>query len=393
VTPSGFVAGTLPYMSPEQADGVREDPRIDLYALGAVLYRMLTGRTYLDFDERETPGAHADNVLRIRNAQPDPPSDHNPRIPAWIDTVVLMALSKSPEQRYDSAAAMRAALQAQSAAAPAPPPGQTVAVPAPPLKSAPQRQHPAERAAWFWPAVGAAGVLLVSIAVALVLLFSGGTPPTDTPALEPTWTATQELAATSTLALPTATPRPTDTPLPPPTVAESLPATDVSPAPWLDLLQVGVQIHEVYKRAGSEGFQTRTITKMEPGRIVTVRQRGTEYEMMVSELDSTHYEDSGDNSGSSPWLPKGVFDALVSGAQIEFKNLPSDRGVILGPAQKTTYIVEIDGEQVELEAFEAYSSQNDLYLFLNDPDNPYVLRFKAGAYAYQREVRSFKTPQ
>jgi serine/threonine-protein kinase len=54
-TASGFVAGTLPYMSPEQADGVRDDPRADLYALGAVLYRTLTGRTYLEFDPRDTP--------------------------------------------------------------------------------------------------------------------------------------------------------------------------------------------------------------------------------------------------------------------------------------------------------------------------------------------------
>ena len=38
-TPAGFVAGTLPYMSPEQTDGVRDDPRVDIYALGAVLYR------------------------------------------------------------------------------------------------------------------------------------------------------------------------------------------------------------------------------------------------------------------------------------------------------------------------------------------------------------------
>ena len=44
LTPAGFVAGTLPYMSPDQAEGVRDDPRVDVYAVGAVLYRMLTGQ-------------------------------------------------------------------------------------------------------------------------------------------------------------------------------------------------------------------------------------------------------------------------------------------------------------------------------------------------------------
>ena len=130
MTPAGFVAGTLPYMSPEQADGVREDPRVDVYALGAVLYRMLTGRTYLDFDERETPGAQADNVLRIRNAEPDPPSAHNRRIPAWLDKVVLKALSKLPEERYGSAAGMQVALEGREGASPIPAPVEAAPGPA-----------------------------------------------------------------------------------------------------------------------------------------------------------------------------------------------------------------------------------------------------------------------
>jgi hypothetical protein len=109
-TPAGFVAGTLPYMSPEQADGVRDDPRIDVYAVGAVLYRMLTGRPYLEFDQRETPGAQADNVYRIRNQDPQPPSAHVPGSPVWVDGVVLRALAKQSAKRYASAEAMRAAL-------------------------------------------------------------------------------------------------------------------------------------------------------------------------------------------------------------------------------------------------------------------------------------------
>ncbi len=110
LTPSGFTAGTLPYMSPEQLDGVRDDTRIDVYALGAILYRLLTGRLYLDFEPVDTPSAQSRNVQRIIGESPLPPSAHNPAVLPWLDSIVLAALAKRPQDRPSSAAEVRDAL-------------------------------------------------------------------------------------------------------------------------------------------------------------------------------------------------------------------------------------------------------------------------------------------
>lgn len=135
-TRPGSIVGTLPYMSPEQIEGIRDDPRLDIYALGAVLYHMLTGRTYLDFDPQATPGSLADDVMRIRSEQPVPPSTHNSAITSSLDRVVLKALAKSPLQRYSSADDLRAALL-QSARAKVPARVKPPAKAKPPVKPKP----------------------------------------------------------------------------------------------------------------------------------------------------------------------------------------------------------------------------------------------------------------
>ncbi len=239
MTPAGFVAGTLPYMSPEQTDGVRDDPRVDVYAVGAVLYRMLTGQTYLDFDPRETPRSQADNVQRIFDEQPLPPSAHRRGIPAWLDRVVLKALAKRPEARYADAEAMGAALRQRRPDAPAPRLSAARAAPSPtptPARAVPSGRERALLPRWFWPVAGAAGVLLVVLIIITGVLLGAGDgretlPPrtelqSPLPIATPTTIHPEIPEPTATLASTSI-----DTPQPTPTNGFFVPAITLSPLP------------------------------------------------------------------------------------------------------------------------------------------------------------------
>jgi tRNA A-37 threonylcarbamoyl transferase component Bud32 len=105
VTVSGALMGTLNYMAPEQGLEGRCDARSDIYSLGIVLFEMLTGYTPFDAD---TPLA----ILMKHLNDPLPlPSQLDPSLPPSLEQVVLKTLSKAPEDRYQSAAEMAAALQ------------------------------------------------------------------------------------------------------------------------------------------------------------------------------------------------------------------------------------------------------------------------------------------
>jgi serine/threonine protein kinase len=104
-TVSGALMGTLNYMAPEQGLKGLCDIRSDIYSLGIVLYEMLTGYTPFDAD---TPLA----ILMKHLNDPLPlPTQVDPTLPTMLENVVLKALAKDPDDRFQSAQEMAAALQ------------------------------------------------------------------------------------------------------------------------------------------------------------------------------------------------------------------------------------------------------------------------------------------
>jgi serine/threonine-protein kinase len=105
MTETGSIVGTAQYLSPEQARGGEVDPRSDLYSLGVVLYELLTGKTPFD---GETP---VEIAMKHLSTAVKPPSKLRPDIPRELDMVVLRALAKNPDERYQSADEMEADLE------------------------------------------------------------------------------------------------------------------------------------------------------------------------------------------------------------------------------------------------------------------------------------------
>lgn len=100
MTHTGDIVGSVHYLSPEQAKGVQTNEQSDLYSLGIILYELLTGKVPYD---GETPIAIA---LKHLQEQPVPPSKLNPRISQELESIILRAIAKSPEQRYKTAVEM-----------------------------------------------------------------------------------------------------------------------------------------------------------------------------------------------------------------------------------------------------------------------------------------------
>jgi serine/threonine-protein kinase len=257
LTRTGTLVGTPEYMSPEQAAGGKVDHRTDLYALGVVLYQMLTGQVPF---RGTTPHAILHSVIY----DPPPPLRQIRRdISQAVEAVVLKAVAKQPEQRFQTGTKLTLAFK--EAVAGKPP--QVVPVPYPAARPARPKAKPArKRSPVVWILAGLAAVLVVLLGALALLVVGGGDgeTPTATPTqvivvithtpgsgdVVPTVVATvtpvppeateplptqPPAAPTDTATLPADTPiPPTDTSVPPtntlvPPTATSIPPTATQP--------------------------------------------------------------------------------------------------------------------------------------------------------------------
>ncbi|UCC86696.1 MAG: protein kinase [Anaerolineales bacterium] len=244
LTGSGVI-GTPHYMAPEQSQSLQVDHRADIYAMGVLIYEMVTGR--LPFDA-ETPIA----VVLKHISEPLPlPRSIRPDLPEAVERVILKALAKAPEDRFQSmrdlVVAFDQAVQAASITGPSvgpavagdaqEPEGGHTAVVAP-LEPVPALRRRVTRPLWLLAAAGLALAVLVGAGVILSRLpdrveISGGPvvvalPTATTAALaQVTITPTETAQATAT-----ATPQPTPTPSPTVTPSNTpLPTATPTPAP------------------------------------------------------------------------------------------------------------------------------------------------------------------
>lgn len=192
-TATGAILGTPAYMSPEQGQGQGGDERSDVYALGVILYEMVTGRVPFDAD---TPLA----VIYKHISDPLPlPRRLNPALPQGVEQVILKALAKRPEDRYQGASAMAEALAGALPAETAAVERDTYAteVTAPevtsPILTPPVAAPRAGVPPWAW---AAGGLVLGGLLVVIVLLVVGqlgagtpGAPLVAAPASAPVLTA------------------------------------------------------------------------------------------------------------------------------------------------------------------------------------------------------------
>jgi TolB-like protein len=154
LTAPGVVAGTVQYMSPEQALGQATDHCTDIFSLGAVLYEMATGRVPF-------PGSTlGETIAHILHSQPEAMARFNSEVPAELERITLKCLEKKPEERYQSAKELRVDLQRLKRDTESARVGAGLAPPAGAQPAAPLRKR------WIVAMAGAAVILVAAVFIA-----------------------------------------------------------------------------------------------------------------------------------------------------------------------------------------------------------------------------------
>ena len=164
LTSQGTMLGTVQYMAPEQLEGKPVDHRADLFAFGALLHEMLTGKRAFEGQ------SHASVIASILKEDPRPVSQFAPATPAALDRVVKSCLAKDPDERWQSAGDLARELRWIAE------PGSAAAAVAPAVTPAPRSQR--ERVAWIL--VAATSIVAVT-AMALLATRPRSTAPQGKP--------------------------------------------------------------------------------------------------------------------------------------------------------------------------------------------------------------------
>jgi eukaryotic-like serine/threonine-protein kinase len=183
MTQTAAVVGTAQYLSPEQARGESVDSRSDVYSTGCLLYELLTGRPPF---VGESPVSVA--YQHVREHAP-PPSSLDPELAPEIDAIVMKALTKTVEDRYQSAAAMRADIERFLAGKPVVAPVVPTGGAAPPTGDAPtslfepvpvHEEVPERRKRWPLIVTLVAAVVLIALAAVVGPLLFNASPAEKT---------------------------------------------------------------------------------------------------------------------------------------------------------------------------------------------------------------------
>jgi serine/threonine protein kinase/Tol biopolymer transport system component len=332
---SGGVLGTPGYIAPEVWDGSAAEAPADIYALGCIVYEVLTGETLF---RGQTPM----QVMRAHDRGPAFPEAWPDGVPVGIGAVLGKALARDPDRRFANAGALWQALNGLKAPGPVVPPDKTISRRSPIL------------------AFGGAAALVLAVGIALIARGGGISPPptgtgtsvgqvaittkaTATPATSPSIGEPTEAPATAPLPVVTAIPAPTAI-VPPmatatPTVVSPTAAPTPTTVPATPTPTAGIEHKEQIVFAAASAQRSG---------IYLANADGSELQQLV------------DNGTSPVWSPNGTQIAfMVRGAGWEIYVMNADGSGLHKIADGTGPRWSPDGRQIVFEAGDIYVVNTD----------------------------------